>query len=326
MAKGILGEMIAKYRKEARLTQEELGKMVGVSTQAVSRWECGGTPDVELLPVIADCLHVSVDALFGRDGGEAVDVKELIYRKIRNAPQESCMDLLLQYIWTMQQAALVNASPELEPALSMLPIDAVNRDGNESPQLVPASIVLCDERSYLLHGLVKDARFAAVLPEPEAGFESTLKRPEEYVKLFTLLAKPHALDMLIDMNRRKPKEHFTVRSAVARLEISEEEAGAILEELEHYMMIDSMEVADEAGTVKIYNLSADISLYAFLFFCQSVMRSSGEMQMNADIRKTPVFKEVPGTKSILPRWVLRGEDDGESDTETNEQNRQGSRE
>lgn len=305
MAKGVLGETIAKYRKEARLTQEELGKMVGVSTQAVSRWECGGTPDVELLPVIADCLHVSIDALFGRDGGEAVEVKDLVYRKIRNAPQEKCMDLLLQYIWTMQQAALVNVEPELEAALSMFPLEAVNRSGDESPQLVPASIILCDERSYLLHGLVKDARFAAVLPEPEAGFESTLKHPEEYVKLFSLLAKPHYLDMLIDMNRRKPKEYFTVRSAAARLEISEEEAGTILEELEHYMMIDSMEVADEAGTVKIYNLSADISLYAFLFFCDSVMRSSGEMQMNADIRKTPVFKELPGTGCLTPTWELR---------------------
>lgn len=309
MSKSILGEMIAKYRKEKRLTQEELGKMVGVSTQAVSRWECGGTPDVELLPTIADCLHVSIDALFGRTGGEAMDVKDLIYRKIRNAPQENCMDMLLQHIWTMQQAALVNASPELEPALSVLPIDAVNRGGDENPQMIPSSIVLCDERSYLLHGLVKDKRFAAILPEPEEGFESALKNPEEYVKLFTLLAKPHYLDMLIDMNRRKPKEYFTVRSAAARLEISEEEAGVILEELEHYMMIDSMEVADETGTVKIYNLSADISLYAFLFFCDSVMRSSGAMQMNADIRKTPIFKELPGTKSLTPVWVLRGEEE-----------------
>lgn len=308
MSKSILGEMIAKYRKEKRFTQEELGKMVGVSTQAVSRWECGGTPDVELLPTIADCLHVSIDALFGRAGSEAVDVKDLAYRKIRNAPRENCMDLLLQYIWTMQQAALVNASPELEPALSMLPIDAVDRGEDDSPQLVPSSILLCDERSYLLHGLVKDKRFAAVLPEPEAGFEAALKNPEEYVKLFALLAKPHYLDMLIDMNRRKPKEYFTIRSAAARLEISEEEAGTILEELEHYMMIDSMEVADETGTVKIYNLSADISLYAFLFFCDTVMRSSESMQMNADIRKTPIFKELPGTKSLTPAWNLRGEE------------------
>lgn len=305
MAKNILGEMIAKYRKEARLTQEELGKMVGVSTQAVSRWECGGTPDVELLPVIADCLHVSIDALFGRNGGEAVDVKGLVYRKIRNAPQEKCMDLLLEYVWAMQQAAQINYMPEIEPAYTMMPVEAVDRSKEESPQLIPSSILLCDERCCMLHGLVKDKRFAAIIPEPEGGFETTLKHPEEYVKLFMLLAKPHYLDMLIDINCRKPKEYFTVRSAAARLQISEKEAGTILEELNHYMMIDSMEVADESGTVKIYNLSSDISLYAFLFFCENVMRSSESMQMNANIRKKPLFKELPGTGSLTPTWKLR---------------------
>ncbi len=309
MSKSILGEMISKYRKEARLTQEELGKMVGVSTQAVSRWECGGTPDVELLPVIADCLHVSINNLFGRAGGDVVDVKDLVYRTIKNAPQEKCMDLLLEYVWAMQQAAQINGMPEIEPVFTVMPMEAVDRSKEENPQLIPASIVLCDERCCMLHGVVKDKRFAAILPEPEGGFEATLKRPEEYVKLFALLAKPHYLDMLIDINRRKSKEHFTVRSAAARLQISEEEAGSILEELEHYMMIDSMEVADEAGTVKIYNLSGDISLYAFLFFCDSVMRSSESMQMNADIRKTPIFKELPGTGSLTPTWELREEEE-----------------
>lgn len=308
MAKGILGEMIANYRKKARLTQEELGKMVGVSTQAVSRWECGGTPDVELLPVIADCLHVSIDALFGRDGGEALDVKKLVYQKIRNAPQEKCMDLLLEYVWAMQQAAEVNSNPYIEPAFEMIPMEAAERSLEGNPNLVPPSILLCDERSCMLHGLVKDKRFAAIISEPEGGFEATLKHPEEYIRLFTLLAKPHYLEMLIDINRRKPKEYFTVRSAAVRLNISEEEAKQILEELHLHMMVDRMEVADEAGTVKIYNLSADISVLAFLFFCERVMRSAGAMQMNADVRQKPIFKEIPGTGCLTPTWDLREEE------------------
>ncbi len=44
-----LSERIAALRKEHGLTQEQLGNMVGVSAQAVSKWEKGGTPDVELL-------------------------------------------------------------------------------------------------------------------------------------------------------------------------------------------------------------------------------------------------------------------------------------
>ena len=53
MDNNLLGEQIAKYRKAAGLTQDELGKAVGISAQAVSRWECGGAPDITLLPAIA---------------------------------------------------------------------------------------------------------------------------------------------------------------------------------------------------------------------------------------------------------------------------------
>ena len=70
----LIGEQITRYRKGRNLTQEELGKAVGVSTQAVSRWENGGAPDVALLPAIADKLGVTIDALFGREGGEKVDM------------------------------------------------------------------------------------------------------------------------------------------------------------------------------------------------------------------------------------------------------------
>lgn len=49
-----LSERIAVLRRERGLTQEQLGQLVGVSAQAVSKWEKGGAPDVELLPTLAD--------------------------------------------------------------------------------------------------------------------------------------------------------------------------------------------------------------------------------------------------------------------------------
>lgn len=46
----IIGRQIADMRMERGIRQEELAKYVGVSTQAVSKWENGGAPDIELLP------------------------------------------------------------------------------------------------------------------------------------------------------------------------------------------------------------------------------------------------------------------------------------
>ncbi len=84
-----LGEQIAKFRKAQGLTQEDLAKSVGVSSQAVSRWECGGAPDVTLLPAIADRLGVTIDALFGREGGERVDVEQAVGRWLRSFPEKT---------------------------------------------------------------------------------------------------------------------------------------------------------------------------------------------------------------------------------------------
>jgi len=61
-----IGECILNYRKEHRLTQGEFGELLGVSTQAVSKWEreiC--YPDIVLLPAISDLLGVSIDELMG---------------------------------------------------------------------------------------------------------------------------------------------------------------------------------------------------------------------------------------------------------------------
>ena len=61
-----IGENIAKYRKAKGLTQEELGAKLGVTNQAVSKWESEvSMPDVMLLPGIATALNITLDDLYG---------------------------------------------------------------------------------------------------------------------------------------------------------------------------------------------------------------------------------------------------------------------
>ncbi len=308
MSKGILGTMIAKYRKEARMTQEELGGRVGVSTQAVSRWECGGTPDVELLPALADCLGVSIDALYGREGTEMVDVRELMYQKVKNAPKENCMELLMEYMIKLQEAAQVNFQPDIEGVYDLLPAELTERT-EENQKMFPETCMVVDDRSCMMYGMVKDRLYSVVLPEPEKGFASALKNTEEYIKLFTLLAKPHYLEMLVDINMRKPGEYFTVRSAASRLNISEEEAERILQELYGCLMLDRMEVSDEDCMMEVYCIGQNINLYAFLFFCEEVMQSKNTMQANVVMRESPLFSAVPGTGSMRPVWVVKEEEE-----------------
>ena len=69
--------------KELRLrdgrTQENLADAIGVTAQAVSRWEKGICyPDIELIPSIANYFHISIDALFGYDNNREIRLSEYI--------------------------------------------------------------------------------------------------------------------------------------------------------------------------------------------------------------------------------------------------------
>lgn len=60
-----IGTRIAKLRKEKNITQKALAQEIGISDKAVSKWEQGGSPDIDLLPSLAKFFNVSVDFLMG---------------------------------------------------------------------------------------------------------------------------------------------------------------------------------------------------------------------------------------------------------------------
>lgn len=87
--KTTLGENISALRKEKGLTQEELSEALGVSPQAVSKWENNlSCPDIMLLPDIAEIFEISVDELLtGKKSKYAnTDAAANIQENTDNAP------------------------------------------------------------------------------------------------------------------------------------------------------------------------------------------------------------------------------------------------
>lgn len=63
-----IAEVISKGRQNLNMTQEEFAARLGVTPQAVSKWECGtGMPDVSLLPGICSVLKISGNAFLGTE-------------------------------------------------------------------------------------------------------------------------------------------------------------------------------------------------------------------------------------------------------------------
>lgn len=65
------GDKIRELRKKKSITQEQLANTLGISPQAVSKWEMNaGYPDMVLLPIIAGYFGVSIDVLFDYDSSQ----------------------------------------------------------------------------------------------------------------------------------------------------------------------------------------------------------------------------------------------------------------
>ena len=79
-----VGNMISYHRRLNFMTQEELALRLNVSSQAVSKWEQQlSSPDISLLPVIADVFNISIDTLFGR-----TTVTEPVFELVDSVPWE----------------------------------------------------------------------------------------------------------------------------------------------------------------------------------------------------------------------------------------------
>lgn len=85
-----IGNRISHFRKEKGYTQEEMAEKLGVTPQAVSKWENDiSYPDILLLPKIAEMLGVSVDELLSGESkkdtnflpeGQRKNIDDMMFR------------------------------------------------------------------------------------------------------------------------------------------------------------------------------------------------------------------------------------------------------
>lgn len=82
-----LGKRIAQHRKRLGLTQDALAERLGLTAQAVSKWENDlSCPDIAILPRLAEIFGISTDELLGMEPKTVVHEAEVV-REEENEPE-----------------------------------------------------------------------------------------------------------------------------------------------------------------------------------------------------------------------------------------------
>lgn len=270
----VLGEQIQKFRKQRGLTQKELGAAVGVSTQAVSQWECGGTPDVALLPAIADRLGVTVDALFGREGDAAQDMEGAFLRWLRTLPESERLTRLSRLLW---EAAIYSVNDGLAWAPK---IDYPENGEMEMPAFGEGSFfmraVTGNAGGYILGVGARDVSFMGVFPEPADGYEKYLLPDEAYRTLFGALAMPGAMELLRWFGRGR-LSYYVPAVAAEQTGLPLPETERILEAMTEAHLLVRQEITLPQGPAHAYRLVEDGGLVPLLYFARWVWQGNGPM-------------------------------------------------
>lgn len=268
------GENISLYRRAREMTQEALGASVGVSMQAVSKWENGGVPDATLIPTIAHTLGVSTDALFGLESTPA-DVELAILREVSGMPRERRMHRAFELCWALERA--IGGTKELEKG------DHIRRYFDIEESIF--SQMLFDSGVTLMK-LNRASHYFFLSPEPEKGWARALTNVEEHTKLFALFSQRDAYQVLLFVYQRD-NNPFTAKLVEKQLGISVARSREILAQLAEYKLvtIGSLDLDDE--TIEIFTPRPSPSLIGFLTFAVEICSRPRSYSYNSITRTHP---------------------------------------
>ncbi len=274
---------LKKIRKEKGITQEQLAEHIGISPQAVSKWEMSSYPDPQLLPKIADYLGVTIDELFGRASEKEISVPERAMLEIYD--MEQCVE---------------NDRKKLEYAYELMRVSVMGCCGCNEYGTIPENVRVSEYGSYTLFEcdagfifgrLNANLPFMLVMPEPEKGYDNVLAYNKDYAELFRFLGMPNALRVMYFLAGRSTTIFFKIETLIHELSISHDNAKEIIDNLLKFNFI--WEATLDGGTKeseKIYQYLADYRLIPFLTFTHTLLNRPNSFNYQSNSREKPFFK------------------------------------
>lgn len=172
---------LKKLRKEKKITQEELSKIIGVERSSIGKYESSGViPSVDVLNKIADYFNVSVDYLLGRSNAPANPIDPFSFANIQPIKKHR-----IPLLGEIACGEPIFADEDFEGFIeSDIEADFALRCSGDSmtgARIMDGDIVLIKKQD-----MVENGEIAAVIIENEA----TLKRIMYFKEKNTLILKP----------------------------------------------------------------------------------------------------------------------------------------
>ena len=258
-----VGAMIAKLRREKSVTQEELASKVGVTSQAVSKWENGGMPDAELLPRIADFFEVSIDTLFGRRLNDQYDFAQVITAQFEDENDDKKMQTMFKMCWEIEKAMFYPGKSE-----SLEEIQQSIGDGNQT-----YSSIECDS-GFTRVGIGNRLPYFLLVPE-SPDKEKAFFKGIDYTAFFKDISDQNVFNAMVMLNKRKNKKAFTTHLLVKKMDIDKDTADDIIRVLQKYHLIHITQIEMDDEEQEIYTFNPTPSFIALLIFAREMIERPG---------------------------------------------------
>ena len=273
-----LSANIKRLRLEKDMTQEQLATKLGVSAQAVSKWETSETyPDGALLVPLANELEVSLDELFGNETVTMADISGRIVKLIHNTEAKERFNVARDIGWQIERG-LFNCRMEI----------GKRYDPNEIKNQKNASYIL-DDNGFTIVSNGKEP-FFSVFPQPAEGYGHFLNDKDDLQKIFAALSHTDTMNALIYLYQKN--ENYVFESAVLErdCEIANDQINAVIDDLLTLKLIWKQELTINGENRVLYYSRPSHKLLAVLLMTREI-GYKGAYRLQSHIRNMPFFKE-----------------------------------
>ena len=303
-----IGANIAELRKAKGVKQEDVAKAVGVSSQAVSKWENGGTPDIELMPRIADYFGVSIDRLFGRetmnhDSNIGTQVTKYVAQPFdacdgntADIPDEThaaAMDRAMKICWSVM-LGFFGFKEFTESGFELRQIfDDIQKNASDDATIFAKAV---NNAGISFISLTKNMPLFALFPEPKQGWSAVLPKAEEYRKAFEALANQDILNCLFLIHTKEPEKKFSLGHFAKIAGLSEDKAQAALDGLANIGYVEKFEIQLDDAQQTFYTIKPSHIFIAILILMKAYIHPP-LANAEADVRTKPYLTQEGDNKN-----------------------------